>query len=108
MEDRDKKIQEMQILEQSLQQILMQKQAFQMELSETQSALKELDDSGEEAYKVIGQLMLKTDKKVIKEELMNKEKLLKTRTDTLDKQEEEFSEKLEKIRDEIIGSGKKE
>lgn len=106
MEERDKKIQEMQILEQSLQQILMQKQAFQMELSETQSALKELDNSGEEAYKVIGQLMLKTDKKVIKEELKNKEKLLKTRTDTLDKQEEEFSKKLEKIRDEIIGSGK--
>ena len=106
MEDKNKKIQEMQILEQSLQQILMQKQAFQMELSETQAALKELDNSGDEAYKVIGQLMLKTDKKKIKEELENKEKLLKTRTDSFDKQEEEFSKKLEKIRDDVLGNEK--
>jgi chaperonin cofactor prefoldin len=34
-QERNQKIQEMQILEQSLQQILMQKQSFQMELSET-------------------------------------------------------------------------
>jgi prefoldin beta subunit len=106
MEDRDKKIQEMQILEQSLQQIMMQKQAFQMELSETEAALKELDNSGDEAYKVIGQLMLKADKKEIKKELENKYKLLKTRADSLDKQEEEFSKKLEKIRDEVLGSDK--
>ena len=104
MEERDKKIQEMQILEQSLQQIMMQKQAFQMEVSETQAALKELDNSGDEAYKVIGQLMLKADKKGIKKELESKYKLLKKRTDTLDKQEEEFSKKLEEIRDEVLGS----
>jgi len=104
MKDRDKKIQEMQILEQSLQQILMQKQAFQMEISETQAALKELDNSGDEAYKVIGQLMLKADKKEIKKELENKYKLLKKRADTLDEQEEEFSKKLEEIRDEVLGN----
>jgi prefoldin beta subunit len=105
-QDRDKKIQEMQILEQSLQQILMQKQAFQMEISETEAALKELDNSGEDVYKVIGQLMLKADKKEIKKELETKQKLLKTRIDNLDKQEQEFSKKLEKIRNEIIGSDK--
>ena len=106
MEDKQKKIQEMQILEQSMQQIIMQKQAFQMELSETQAALKEIDNSWDEAYKVIGQLMLKTDKKKIKEELEIKEKLLKTRSDALDKQEEEFSKKLEQIRDEVVGNDK--
>jgi prefoldin beta subunit len=105
-QERNQKIQEMQILEQSAQQILMQKQAFQMELSETESALKELDNSGDDAYKVIGQLMLKADKNEIKKELENKQKLLKKRTDALDKQEQEFSEKLEKIREEIIGSDK--
>lgn len=103
MEDRDRKIQEMQILEQSLQQILMQRQAFQMELSETESALRELDNSGDEAYKVIGQLMLRADKNEIKKELENKQKLLKTRVNNFDKQEQEFSKKLEKIRDEVIG-----
>ncbi len=103
-QQRNQKIQEMQILEQSLQQILMQKQAFQMELSETQAALKEIDTSGDEAYKVIGQLMLKSNKEDLKKEMQNKEQLLKKRADSLDKQEQEFSEKLEKIRDEVIGS----
>jgi prefoldin beta subunit len=105
-EAKQQKIQEMQILEQSMQQIIMQKQAFQMELSETEAALKELDNSGDEAYKVIGQLMLKSDKNKIKEELGTKQKLLKTRAETLDKQEEEFSKKLEQIRDEVLGSDK--
>jgi chaperonin cofactor prefoldin len=36
----------------------------------------------------------------------NKEKLLQKRADALDKQEKEFSEKLEKIRDEVIGNDK--
>ena len=37
------KIQEMQMLEQTLQNLLMQKQAFQMEFTETESALKEVE-----------------------------------------------------------------
>jgi prefoldin beta subunit len=106
MKDRDKKIQEMQILEQSLQQILLQKQAFQMELSETQFALKELENSGEEVFKIIGQLMIKTDKSKINEELLNKEKLLKLRADNLSKQEENLSRKLEEIREKILNPSK--
>ena len=47
MKEQNKKIQEMQILEQNLQNFLLQKQAFQMELSETQSALKEIENSGD-------------------------------------------------------------
>ena len=41
------KIQEMQFLEQNLQNIILQKQALQMELSETNSALKEIENAGE-------------------------------------------------------------
>ena len=67
MANKENKLQEMQILEQSLQNLLMQKQAFQMELAETQSALKEIEKSGDEVFKVIGQLMIKTEKAIIKE-----------------------------------------
>ena len=42
----NQKIQEMQMLEQNLQNLLLQKQAFQMELSETESALQAIADSG--------------------------------------------------------------
>ena len=69
MENQDQKIQEMQLLEQNLQNILMQKQAFQMEQAETDSAVKEIESAGDEVFKIIGQLMIKSDKEKIKEEL---------------------------------------
>lgn len=102
MKNTDKKIQEMQILEQNLQSLLLQKQAFQMELSETQSALKEIENSGEEVFKIIGQLMIKTDKSKIKQELSNKEKILNLRTKTIEKQEISLTEQLDKFREEVI------
>ena len=107
MEEQNQKIQQMQFLEQNLQSILMQKQAFQMDLSETVSALKEVDKSKDDVYKVIGQLMIKVSKDKIKEELKNKEKLLETRLDNLTKQEESLTEQANKLREEIISSIKK-
>ena len=97
------KIQEMQILEQSLQNLLLQKQSFQMELSETQNALNEIEKSPE-VYKIIGQMMMKTEKPKMKEELTDKEKLLNLRVSTIEKQEDSLSEKLEKLREEVFNS----
>jgi len=96
------KIQEMQTLEQNLQNLFMQKQSFQIEFSETQSALKEIEASGDEIFKMIGQLMIKSDKSKIKEELLNKEKFLDIRINSIEKQEGSLVEKLEKLREEII------
>jgi prefoldin beta subunit len=106
MKDRDKQIQEMQILEQSVHQILLQKQAFQMELSETQAALKELEKSDDEVFKIVGQLMIKTKKSEIKDELLSKEKILKLRVDNLSKQEDSLTKKMEEIRDKILDADK--
>ena len=44
----DKKLQELQFLEQNVENILYQKQAFSMELSETEAALKEIESKGYE------------------------------------------------------------
>jgi prefoldin beta subunit len=107
MEEQEKQFQEMQFLEQNLQNILMQKQAFQMELAESESALKEIKESKDDVYKIIGNLMIKTDKKKMQEELETKSKLLETRLKSLDAQEEKFSEKLTSIRDEMMNSPKK-
>ena len=103
----NKKIQEIQFLEQNLQNLLLQKQAFQMELSETQSALKEIESSGDEVFKIIGQLMIKTEKSKMQQELSNKEKLLELRTKTIEKQETSLTEQLEKLREEIMKGMKK-
>ncbi len=102
MVESEKKMQEMQMMEQNLQNILLQKQAFQMELSETKAAFNEIQNSGDEVFKIIGQLMIKTEKKKINEELESKERLLDLRLKSLDKQESSLSDRLEKLRDEII------
>ena len=98
----EKKLQEMQIIEQSLQNIILQKQAFEMELAETRAAMKEIEKSGDEVYKIIGQLMIKKDKKEVKEELKNKENILNLRLKTIEKQEKIFMDKSEKLRKEIL------
>jgi len=97
-------IQKLQFLEQSLQQILMQKQAFQMDLSENISALEEIKKSDDTVYKVIGQLMIKVDKEKITEELIGKEKIIKTRIDSLEKQEQALSDQATSIREELMKS----
>lgn len=94
----DKKIQEIQILEQNLQNILIQKQSFEIELNENKNALNELENSEEEVYKIIGQLMIKTEKNKIKEELLTKEKLLTLRINTFDKQEKILTDRIESLR----------
>lgn len=95
-------LEEMQLIDQTLQQLLLQKHAFQMELSETKSALSEIEKSEDEVYKIVGQLMIKSEKSKIKEELLNKQKIIDIRLKSLEKQESTLSEKLEKIRDELM------
>lgn len=90
------------MLEQNLQNLLFQKQAFQMELSETKSALKEIENSGDEVFKIIGQLMIKTDKTKMKEELSNKEKIITLRIKSIEKQEAPLGKKLEDLQKEIV------
>jgi prefoldin beta subunit len=99
--DQDK-LQQMQFLEQNLQAVLMQKQAFQMEQTETFASLKEVEKSSDTIYKVVGQLMISTSKEKVIEELKNKEKLVQLRLKSLDKQEEEIQKQVKKVRSEIL------
>jgi len=90
-------IQEMQMLDQNLHNLLLQKQAFQMELSETQSAAKEIEKSGD-VFKLIGDLLIKKDSDSVKTELADKEKILDLRIKSIEKQEDEISKQLEELR----------
>ena len=97
----------MQILEQKLQNLFLQKQSFQLEFSETQSALKEIENSGDEIFKIVGQLMIKSEKSKVKEELSNKEKILDLRIKSLEKQEGFLMEELGELREEVMKIMKK-
>ena len=99
---KEKNVRDIQFLEQGLQNILFQKQAFQMELSETQDALKELENSKDDVFKVIGQIMVKFEKSKMKEEMLNKIKIFELRLKNLEKQEVSLTEHMEKIRDDTL------
>jgi len=100
----DKNVQEIQFLEQGLQNILFQKQAFQMELSEAEEAMKELENSKDEVFKIIGQIMVRSEKSKIKEEILNKIKIFELRMKNLEKQEVSLTDRIEKIRDDGLNT----
>ena len=92
----------MQLLEQGLQNLLFQKQAFQIELSETENALKEVGKTKEDVYRMIGQIMLKASKEGIEKELKEKKDILELRIKSIEKQESRFKEEVETIRKEVM------
>lgn len=101
-QDTQEKIQHLQILEQNLQSLLLQKQAFQFELSETENALKEVEKTKDSVYKSIGQVMIKTSKEEIEKEFKQKKELLNLRIKSLSKQETQIKEEAEKLREEVM------
>jgi len=106
MAEKEQQIQEMQMLEQNLHNTLLQKQAFQMELSESEAAQKEVSKSDDDVFKIIGQLMIKTKKADIEKELEEKKKLVELRMKTLEKQEKSLMGQLDKLREEVMKKGK--
>jgi len=98
----EKQIRELQSLEQDLQNILIQKQAFEMELSEVENAFIELEKSKDDVYKISGSIMIKSDKASILKELSDKKKLIQLRLKSIDAQEKALQEETEKLREQVL------
>jgi prefoldin beta subunit len=103
----DNKIQELQFLEQNLQAVMMQKQAFQLELSETENAIKEIENTNQEIYKIVGNIMIKSSKENLLKELKEKNDLLSLRLKSIDSQEKELMKNSEKLRQDVLSKIKK-
>ena len=97
----EQKIGQLQLLEQSLQTFLMQKQQFQAQLMEINSALEELKDS-KEAYKIVGNIMVKSTKEELEKDLTGKREMIELRIKTLEKQENQIREKASKMQSEVV------
>ena len=96
-----KKIQELQILEQNLQNMLIQKQAVQSELNEAENASSEIKKAKDEIYKIVGGIMLKSEKSVLSREIEDKKNIFGLRVSSIEKQEKILEEKADKLRKEI-------
>ena len=103
----EQKISQLQMFEQSLQSFLGQKQQFQMRLSEVESALSELENT-KKAYKIVGNIMVESDKAELKADLDSKKEVLELRIKTMEKQETQVREKASKLQEEILTKMKKD
>ena len=99
--DSQEQLQRIQIVEQNIQAVTMQKQQFQTQLFEIEGALKEMQTSPV-AYKIIGGLMMSVDKETLTCELTSKKELIELRIQTLEKQEKQLKERAKKFQDEIM------
>ena len=96
----EQKIAQLQLHEQGLQNILIQKQQFQAQSIEIESALKELEAT-KEAYKIVGNLMVASKKEDLKKDLESKKETVNLRIKTLEKQETQIKERAKRLQEEV-------
>jgi prefoldin beta subunit len=101
MNDAQEKINQIQMIQQNMQNLSMQRQQFQIQETEIESALAELEKT-DTSYKIIGNIMVKTSKDDLKRDLQERHEMLKIRISTLEKQEEKQREKAESLQQEVL------
>ena len=101
------KINQLQIIEQSLQTYLSQKLNFQAQLKEVETALAELENS-KTAYKIVGGIMVLSEKKDFIKDLNHKKELLSLRLKNIENQESKIRKKAKDLQEEVLGKIKKE
>lgn len=104
--DLQEKIGKLQLFEQNLQQFSLQKQQFQTQLVELESALKELETT-KKAYKIVGNIMVSSDKTALEKELKDKKEMVEIRINSIEKQESQIREKANALKEDVLGNLKK-
>ncbi|MGV8141339.1 MAG: prefoldin subunit beta [Candidatus Woesearchaeota archaeon] len=95
------KIGQIQMIQQNMENFNMQRQQFQLQQTEIDSALVEMDASGE-TYKIIGNIMVSVNKDKLKKELEEKREMLNIRINSIEKQEEKLRIKFEELQQEVM------
>ena len=93
----------LQQLQQTLQGVMAQKQQLEMQLSEVEEALNELEKMNETAviYKSIGALLVKSQKNNVTEELKERKELLTMRVDVLTKQDDRLRTQAKDLQEKL-------
>ena len=103
-EEAEAQLEELQMFEQQFQGILAEKQSLQIELNEVENATTELAKSKDDVYRIIGGIMLKSDKEQLLKELGERKKILSMRIGSVEKQESMIMSKIENSRSSVRGS----
>ena len=100
-------MQQLQLTQQNLQNILMQKQQIQSQLVELESALTELKTT-DKAYKIIGKIMIASPKENLTKDLKEKKEVAEVRLKNFNNQEEKLKSNLEELQKQVMAEMQKD
>ena len=106
MASEDNRIQQLQLIEQKVQNLLVQKQNFAAQQVEIESALEQLKGKTK-AFKIIGNIMVESDAISLVRDLTEKKKRVDMRIKSVEKQEEQLKTQAKGIQAEVLKSMKK-
>ena len=98
----ESEISKLQLLEQNLKGIEMQKQNVQLQLFESENSLKELESYEGKPFKIVGPVMIESNKDDLVKDLKKKIDLLKVRSESMGKQETSLKKEFEEIQAKIM------
>jgi prefoldin beta subunit len=98
----EEKIGQLQLLEQNLQNLSSQKQNFQAQLLEIDNAMDELGKSKGKIYKIVGPVMISSEKKDLEKDLNSKKEIIELRVKNFEKQENKLREKFTETQEEVL------
>ena len=98
----EKKIQQFQLIEQSLDSLLVQRQNIEVQLVENENAIKELKKSDKTPYKIIGTIMISSEKEDLIGELNESKEIFSLRLKTIERQEKNLKDKAEELQKELV------
>lgn len=101
MSEQKEKIQQLQGIEQNLQNLMKQRQQFQVQKMEIESAQEELKKT-DTAYRIIGNIMVAAEKAPLEKELAEKKERVELRIKSVEKQENALKEQAKALREEIM------
>ncbi len=98
----EKKVQELQLIEQNLSNLLMQKQTFQARLLENENAINELDSTKKQSYRIVGNILVAMDKEKLKKDLNNEKEIFELRIKNIEKQENKLKDHARELQEEVL------
>ncbi len=94
-------LEELQMIEQNAQQYLLQRQQYQSQLMEIESALTELGKS-KNAYRIVGNIMVSAKKDDLEKDLKEKREMFELRIRSLENQEAKLKEKAKELQKKVL------
>ncbi len=101
MDDKTELLREAQAIEQALHMQTAQHASIRAQLLELENATKELA-STKESFRIIGNIMVKTDSATLRTELEEKTETLKHRIQGIERQEERLRQELKKTQEKVL------